>query len=192
MAVACGQEFTLMVAEEGRALLACGRGGYGELGNGTREHQRMPGPVSGLAEALEGARVVMVAGGRGHSAASTSEGEVMTWGNGAFGRLGHGDQQERMRPAKLGREVFGGSAVMMVSCGGRHTMAVTEVGRLFTFGYGYNGQLGHGDRQHRNVPVEVGGARFRGARIVYAAAGCFHSGVVTSEGGVWTLSLIHI
>ena len=65
-------------------------------------------------------------------------------------------------------------------------MAVTEVGRLFTFGYGGNGQLGHGDMQHRNVPVEVGGARFRGARIVYAAAGLYHSGVVTSEGGVWT------
>ena len=34
--------------------------------------------------------------------------------------------------------------------------------------------------------MEVGGARFRGARIVYAAAGSKHSGVVTSEGGVWT------
>ena len=65
-------------------------------------------------------------------------------------------------------------------------MAVTEVGRLFTFDYGENGRLGHGDRSNRNVPVEVGGARFRGARIVYAAAGGIHSGVVTSEGGVWT------
>ena len=65
-------------------------------------------------------------------------------------------------------------------------MAVTEVGRLFTFGLGEDGQLGHGDTSNRNVPVEVGGARFRGARIVYAAAGYNHSGVVTSEGGVWT------
>ena len=135
---------------------------------------------------LEGARVVMVAAGRYHSAASTSEGEVMTWGCNWNGELGHGDQQNRTRPTKLGREVFGGSAVMMVSCGGFHTMAVTEVGRLFTFGWGICGELGHGDRNDRNVPVEVGGARFRGARIVFAAAGCWHSGVVTSEGGIWT------
>ena len=64
MAVACGRYHTVMVAEEGRAVLACGRGRFGQLGNGTREHQRVPGPVSGLAELLEGARVVMVAGGR--------------------------------------------------------------------------------------------------------------------------------
>ena len=41
---------------------------------------------------------------------------------------------------------------------------------VLTFGRGNNGQLGHGDTSDRNVPVEVGGARFRGARIVYAAA----------------------
>ena len=76
MAVACGVEHTVMVAEEGRAVLACGRGYSGQLGNGTREQQRVPGPVSGLAEVLEGARVVMVAAGGAHSAASTSEGEV--------------------------------------------------------------------------------------------------------------------
>ena len=116
MAVACGERHTVMVAEEGKAVLdrfSLRYGGNGQLGNGTREDQ--PGPVSGLAEVLEGARVVMVAAGSFYSAASTSEGEVMTWGNGAGGRLGHGDEQNRSRLAKLGREVFGGSAVMMVT-----------------------------------------------------------------------------
>ena len=129
MAVACGGYHTVMVAEEGSVVLACGHGYFGQLGNGSYEDQRVPGPVSGLAELLEGARVVMVAAGCRHSAASTSEGEVMTWGDGVFGQLGHGDEEDRTRPEKLGREVFGGSAVMMVSCGGHHTMAVTEVGR---------------------------------------------------------------
>ena len=84
------------------AVLACGSGYSGQLGNGTGEHQRVPGPVSGLAEVLEGARVVMVAAGSHHSAASTSEGEVMTWGLGQDGQLGHGAQEDRTRPAKLG------------------------------------------------------------------------------------------
>jgi alpha-tubulin suppressor-like RCC1 family protein len=55
-------------------------------------------------------------------------------------------------PAKLGREVVGGSSVMMVSCGFAHTMAVAEAGRLFTFGSGIVGQLGHGDWSDRDVP----------------------------------------
>ena len=77
-------------------------------------------------------------------------------------------------PSKLASEVFGGSAVVMVSCGYDHTMAVTEAGRLFTFGSGQCGQLGHSDRNDRDVPAEVGATRFRGARIVFAAAGYAH------------------
>jgi len=52
-----------LVAEDGRAVLACGRGRDGQLGNGTRRPQRVPAQVSGLVEVLEGARVVMVAAG---------------------------------------------------------------------------------------------------------------------------------
>ena len=142
--------------------------------------------MSGLAELLQDARVVMVAAGERHSVASTLEEELLTWGNGFSGQLGHGDREDRTRPAKLGREVFGGSAVTMVSCGGHHTMVVTEAGRIFTFGCGYGGQLGHGDRNDRDVPAEVGAALFRAARVVFAAAGCMHSGVATSEGRAWT------
>ena len=89
-------------------------------------------------------------------------------------------------PAKLGRRMFGRWSVTMVSCGDFHTMVVMEAGRLFTLGYGVHCQLGHCNRNSQDVPMEVGAARFRGARIVYAAAGYFHSGVVTLEGRVWT------
>ena len=36
-------------------------------------------------------------------------------------------------------------------------------------------QLGHGDSNSGDVPAEVGAARFRAARVVFAAAGSFHS-----------------
>ena len=68
----------------------------------------------------------------------------------------------------------------------KHTIVVTSLGRLFTFGDGPCGQLGHGDRNGGDVPVEVGAARSRGVRIVFAAAGSSHSGVVTCQGHVWT------
>jgi alpha-tubulin suppressor-like RCC1 family protein len=147
-----------MVAEEGRAVLGCGVGCL--LGNGTYTHRRMPTQASGLVEQLDGARVVMVAAGSLHSSASRSEGYLLTFGYGKDGQLGHGNREVRTVPAKLGREVFGGSAVTMVSCEWRHTMVVTEAGRLFTFASGQDGKLGHGDTNDRDVPVEVGAARF--------------------------------
>lgn len=39
-----------VVAEEGRAVLACGTGDRGQLGNGTYAHQRLPTHESGPAE----------------------------------------------------------------------------------------------------------------------------------------------
>ena len=69
MAVACGGAHTLALAERGCRVFACGYGGYGQLGDGTREDQRTPAPVAGL-EGLPD--VVMVAAGHHHSAAITS------------------------------------------------------------------------------------------------------------------------
>ena len=184
MAVACGDGHTVIVGERGLEVFACGRGGSGQLGVGTRHDHRAPALVAGLAQVLGHARIVMVAAGEYHSAASTSEGGVLTWGCGEFGRLGHGSGEDAIAPVKLGRELFGNSPVVMVSCGGYHTMAVTGAGRVFTFGEGAHGQLGHGDRNYRSFPTAI--TRLDHSRIVFVAAGYIHSGVVTSEGGVWT------
>lgn len=186
MAVACGDGHTVMVGELGFEVFACGRGGSGQLGVGTREDQRAPALVAGLAEVLGNARVVMVAAGEYHSAASTSEGELLAWGCGEFGRLGYSTGEDGTVPVKLGRELFGGLRVIMVSCGGHHTMAVTNAGSVFTFGEGPHGQLGHGDRNHRSFPTEIPATRFGQAQVIFVAAGYIHSGVVTSKGGVWT------
>jgi alpha-tubulin suppressor-like RCC1 family protein len=186
MAVACGDGHTVMVGESGLAVFACGRGGSGQLGGGARRDKRVPARIPELDAVLAGARVVMVAAGEYHSAASTSTGEVLTWGSGEFGKLGRGDEDDGLAPARLGRELFLGQAVLMVSCGGYHTMALTRQGRVFTFGEGAHGQLGHGDRLYRSTPDAIAAKFFGRAKIVFVAAGYIHSGVVTSDGLVWT------
>ncbi|XP_072032232.1 LOW QUALITY PROTEIN: RCC1 domain-containing protein 1-like [Amphiura filiformis] len=45
--------------------------------------------------------------------------------------------------------------VSEVSCGSRHTAAVTDDGFLFTWGWGEYGQLGHGDRCTTDTPTQV-------------------------------------
>ena len=134
-------------------MFACGSGGAGQLGAGTRERQCTPAPVAGL-EGLPD--MVMVAAGYHHSAAITSAGRLLVWGVNHSGQLGQGDREGRLVPVTLGPPQLGGAAVSMVACGGYHTLVVTRSGLLFAFGDGKDGQLGLGDRNGRDVPVEVG------------------------------------
>lgn len=58
-----------------------------------------------------------------------------------FGQLGIGSNMDSSRPVQvLG---FGESPVALLSCGWRHTIAATEAGKVYSWGRGVNGQLGH-------------------------------------------------
>lgn len=49
-------------------------------------------------ESLRGKDIVDVACGGAHSAAITAAGELYTWGKGRYGRLGHGDSEDQLKP----------------------------------------------------------------------------------------------
>ena len=55
---------------------------------------RLPSP-------LGGERAVSVRVGFGHSLALTAGGAVWSWGDGDFGKLGHGDEQNQLLPTKI-------------------------------------------------------------------------------------------
>lgn len=42
--------------------------------------------------------------------------------------------------------------VTQVTCGWRHTVAITDRGNVYSWGRGINGQLGHGDTADRCFP----------------------------------------
>ena len=73
------------------------------------------------AEQLGGARIVMAACGWFHSVVMSAEGRVWSFGWGAFGRLGHNDEQDRLVPTLLAAEVFQASKIVTVAAGGDHT-----------------------------------------------------------------------
>ena len=58
-----------------------------------------------------------------------------------FGQLGIGSNTDTNAPVPV--VGFGTSPVRLLSCGWRHTFAVTETGDVFSWGRGVNGQLGH-------------------------------------------------
>ena len=49
--------------------------------------------------------------------------------------------------------------IVSVHCGWDHSMAVTETGKLYTWGAGYHGKLGHGNSEAVAVPQLVQGLK---------------------------------
>lgn len=76
-----------------------------------------------IIESLRGKDVVDVACGGAHSAAITASGELYTWGKGRYGRLGHGDSDDQLKP-KLVEALVGNSLV--TTAGFRFQRAGTE------------------------------------------------------------------
>ncbi len=69
-----------------------------------------------------------------------------------------------------------------VACGTGHCLALTASGRLFTWGSGERGQLGHGDDESRAAPAPCAGARRISAKFAAVAAGGAHSAAVCTRG----------
>ena len=102
-------------------------------------------------KALSGDVVVGVAAGQTHSAAWTARGLLYTWGNAAFGALGHGGQIDKSIPAPKAVHALLKSEVVLASCGAGFTACAGRDGRLFTWGNNAHGQLGVGCRINRGT-----------------------------------------
>lgn len=86
--------------EASGSIWGWGRGNKGQLGCMETANSPTPGHVS---EDLLPEEVVQVACGDFHSAAVTTSGSVWTWGDGHFGRLGHGDEKIGTYPRIVGK-----------------------------------------------------------------------------------------
>ncbi|XP_043706595.1 PH, RCC1 and FYVE domains-containing protein 1-like isoform X2 [Telopea speciosissima] len=158
--VACGDYHTCAVTLSGD-LYMWGDGTYGSglLGDESEASHWIPKKLSGQ---MEGIHVSFVSCGPWHTAAVTSSGQLFTFGDGTFGALGHGDRSSTCMPREV--ETLKGLRTMRVACGVWHTAAIVEVvdessgsgnsssGKLFTWGDGDKGRLGHGGDETRLVP----------------------------------------
>tara|TARA_Y100000389_G_scaffold127639_1_gene124947 strand:+ start:898 stop:2085 length:1188 start_codon:yes stop_codon:yes gene_type:complete len=123
----------------------------------------------------------------------TDSGNLFMCGYGQNQR-GLGQTDHQITPTLVARAVFDGEAVLMVACGGEHTVAVTEGGGVYTFGRGSDGQLGHGDKEDQLKPMRVPVEAFRpnesaqehSNRIVMVAAGSWHTVALSEAGHVFT------
>uniref|UniRef100_A0A669PYK4 RCC1 domain containing 1 n=1 Tax=Phasianus colchicus TaxID=9054 RepID=A0A669PYK4_PHACC len=179
-ALALGHEHVVGLGAAGE-VYGWGGGRHGQLGHGSLESEQQPR----LVEALGGVPMRAVAAGGWHSACVSDGGDLYMWGWNESGQLGlpsrtvaeeqaededmgagedSGGLQQcwSLGPAFISIQAFPAlldlplePAVAAVSCGSRHTAAVTRGGELYTWGWGKYGQLGHGDRASCDHPRRV-------------------------------------
>ncbi|KAL3661602.1 hypothetical protein V7S43_013361 [Phytophthora oleae] len=146
--IAAGFAHSLATTNEG-AVFSCGYNDNGQLGLGSRrnsaEFQRIT--------ALEGYFIEHIACGQQHSLAcsrimepgddddpKTRSGVCFSWGLGVLGQLGTG-----INISWLPEEVKLARPAISVAAGSHHSVAVTDDGRVYTWGHSEYGQHGAGE-----------------------------------------------
>ncbi|CAH0477391.1 unnamed protein product [Peronospora belbahrii] len=81
--------------------------------------------------------------------------------------------------------------VVAVSCGSRHTMALTANGTVYSCGWGSMGQLGHGDLKSISVPQKITFFEDKGLVVSYISCGGCHSAAVTNDGTLYMWGETH-
>jgi alpha-tubulin suppressor-like RCC1 family protein len=103
--------------------------------------------------------------GKNHVAAITVDGRVLTWGNPDNGKLGHGEMttNKEYKPKNYADraeiDFVGGDLqdkeVVSVEWGFNSTVALTKEGDVYTWGFGHEGALGHGDYEDCYLPTKI-------------------------------------
>ncbi|XP_036149418.1 uncharacterized protein LOC105829672 isoform X2 [Monomorium pharaonis] len=125
-------------------------------------------------------QVFSVSCGHCHTLAVTNNG-IYAWGASQFGQLGLGKVLQCSSPelvTSLAQEM-----IVDAIAGQYHSVALTADGRIFTWGWGVHGQLGHGNTDEKTTPSLV--KALLGVVVCHISAGYAHTLALSVDGVVY-------
>ena len=186
IAIAAGNNHSLALTSDG-AVYSWGLNTSGQLGNNSTTQNTNPVYVT-TNGALAGKAVTAIAAGGTHSLALTSEGKVYSWGQNTYSQLGNNSTTQSNVPvAVIATGVLDGKVVTAITAGYQHSLALTSEGKVYSWGYNNQGQLGDNTTTRSSVPVAVTATGVLDGKVVTAiTAGYQHSLALTSDGKVYS------
>jgi alpha-tubulin suppressor-like RCC1 family protein len=158
----CGSNHTVVLTKEGEKVYTWGHASNGRLGQGALERVGVPEkekyffPLPKCLDTME--RIRQISCGADHTLALGESG-CWSWGSGAGGRLGHGDNNDRQNPVLVPR--IKKRCITQVFASHWYSMVVVihppmfDGGWVYSWGSGYHGQLGHGDKTVVMMPEVI-------------------------------------
>eukprot|EP01132_Coremiostelium_polycephalum_P003660 gene3660-4558_t len=192
--IGLGGNFLVILGEDNQ-LYTMGRGMYGVLGHGVGDENKdhLEGPLLMKSKVLDkNMKIKSIACGYEHCLVATDRG-LYGWGRNDKGQLGVGqgvkgdeseDEIQYFTQPKLvvaPKDVEFGD-LKKVCSGSTHSMALTKNGRLYSWGNGYFGALGHSDNLNQLAPKLVNTIN---SEIMDIACGGDHSLALTRDGELY-------
>ena len=151
-------------------------------------------PTPEVVATLPGTRVVAIAAGGVHDLLLADTGDVLSFGTGSSGQLGHGVKKDELLQPKV-IEKMRGVRVVAISAGLHHSLVLTDCGKVFLFGTKWYKR----SRTAREVATNVSEYEYQlepelvevpdKKRVVAISAGYRHSLLLTSDGDVLSFGL---
>ncbi|KAJ2996832.1 Regulator of chromosome condensation [Globomyces sp. JEL0801] len=164
--VFCGGYHTILVHET-NTIFTFGLNNYGQLGLGDLDEHDIPDMVEGI----DGTSDVIksVGGGEHFTTVLTEEGKVYVFGRNDSGQLGLPSEEakEHCSTAKL----LSVPPIKSLSCGSAFTLAVTQTGDVYAWGYGEMGQLAN-ESEDAPEPFQI---ELKGREVLMASGGGQHT-----------------
>lgn len=162
--IACGYGFTALVVQEENgthSVYGTGINTDGQLGlQLSKQSKQMEMLIYPAKIPLESnMNIRSIDAGRAHLAMVTDSNAVLTLGNNSYGQAGRRiiKDEDFARGNQVHKFSLAGETLTSVTCGQDHTLLLAKSGRVFSFGWGSDGQTGLGNYEISSKPKLVEG-----------------------------------
>ncbi len=184
---------TIALSENGQVYI-WGSNSNGQLGNGTTAKSNVPVNITQYIGVDTSDKIVQVSAGYYHTIALSENGQVYTWGSNAYGELGNGASENSNLPINITSKFkLTDDKIIQVSAGYYHTIALSENGKVYTWGRNSSGQLGNGTNVDSYLPKDITqniGTNM--GKVIKIETGDYRTLVITENGQVYIWGAGHL